>query len=212
MRQRHLAMALSRLPPHPAHDVALEQYATPGDLAAHWLATIDLHDPLVGTHVADLGCGNGVLGLGALLLGARRATLVDADPACLTTAEAAATLLDLADPGRLTLLHHHLAEAWPHHLTAAHAPDLIIANPPWGTQAHHGDRPFLLALLAAPPATRAIHLLHHAEATHPAALARDAGWSVEPLFEAVFPLPAAYTHHTSHQSETRARGWRFSRA
>ena len=40
MRLRHLAMALSKLPPHPQHDVTLEQYATEGDFAARWIAEI----------------------------------------------------------------------------------------------------------------------------------------------------------------------------
>ena len=37
MRQRHLAMRLSSLEPHPCQSVELEQYPTEGNLAAAWL-------------------------------------------------------------------------------------------------------------------------------------------------------------------------------
>ena len=71
MRQRHLAMRLSSLEPHPCQSVELEQYPTEGNLAAAWLTKIDLGDGLAGKHVLDLGAGNGVLGIGAAFLGAK---------------------------------------------------------------------------------------------------------------------------------------------
>ena len=61
MRLRHLAMALSNLPPHPQHDVSLEQYATEGDFAARWIAEIvERGDIDEETRVVDLGAGNGI--------------------------------------------------------------------------------------------------------------------------------------------------------
>ena len=64
MRLRHLAMALSKLPPHPQHDVSLEQYATEGDFAARWIAEIIQRGDLdQDTRVVDLGAGNGILGI-----------------------------------------------------------------------------------------------------------------------------------------------------
>ena len=80
MRQRHLAMRLSSLEPHPCQSVELEQYPTEGNLAAAWLTKIDLGDGLAGKHVLDLGAGNGVLGIGAAFLGAKHVTLVECDP------------------------------------------------------------------------------------------------------------------------------------
>ena len=58
MRLRHLAMELSKLPPHPQHNVELEQYATEGDFAARWIAEmIERGDLDASTHVVDLGAG-----------------------------------------------------------------------------------------------------------------------------------------------------------
>ena len=57
----------------------MEQYATEGDLAAYWLLAIDQLDAIEGKVVADLGAGNGILGIGALLLGAKHVLFVEAD-------------------------------------------------------------------------------------------------------------------------------------
>eukprot|EP00438_Fugacium_kawagutii_P006899 Skav221023 [mRNA] locus=scaffold576:21245:37450:- [translate_table: standard] len=72
-------MRLSELPRHPARNPKLEQYATDGDTAARWLMGIDKQDPFkeLQEAVVDLGAGNGILGIGALLLGAPRAIFVE---------------------------------------------------------------------------------------------------------------------------------------
>ena len=80
MRLRTLAMRLSELHPHPCNSVELEQYSTEGDLAARWLSDVAAFGDLFeGCSVVDIGSGNGVLGLGALLMGASSATLVEVD-------------------------------------------------------------------------------------------------------------------------------------
>ena len=83
MRLRHLAMALSNLPAHPQRDASLEQYATEGDFAARWIAEIVQRGDLgEETRVADLGAGNGILGIGCLLAGAKSVLLVEWDAQC----------------------------------------------------------------------------------------------------------------------------------
>ena len=83
MRLRHLAMELSKLPPHPQHDVTLEQYATEGDFAARWIAEIIARGDLdETTRVVDLGAGNGILGIGCYLAGSASTLLVEVDPNC----------------------------------------------------------------------------------------------------------------------------------
>ena len=201
MRVRRLAMLLSSLSEHPSGSVELEQYTTDGDLAARWLADIAAFDDLSeGCTVADLGAGNGVLGLGALAMGAGRALLVETDQAACDVAKSNAESMGFADS--VEVIQATLGSD-PVDLGSA---DVLISNPPWGRQTPRADRPFLEAMIAAETPT---HLLHSAEATHIQTLFEDAGWSAERYGEADFALPAAYSHHSRQRGRTRAAFWRL---
>jgi predicted RNA methylase len=202
MRTRRLAMMLSGLEQLQSQSVELEQYTTDGDLAARWLADIaafgDLSEDCT---VVDLGAGNGVLGLGALAMGAGRAALVEADQAACDVAKSNAESIGFADS--VEVIQATLGSD-PVDLGSA---DVVISNPPWGRQTHRADRPFLEAMIdAAAPA----HLLHSAEATHIQPLFENAGWSTERYGDADFALPAAYSHHSRQRGRTRAAFWRLT--
>ena len=74
-----MAIELSKLSPHPQHAVGLEQYATEGDLAAFFVLAIDQLDTIDGKNIVDIGAGNGVLGIGCGILGAKNVTLIEGD-------------------------------------------------------------------------------------------------------------------------------------
>ena len=195
-------MMLSGLEQLQSQSVELEQYTTDGDLAARWLADIaafgDLSEDCT---VVDLGAGNGVLGLGALAMGAGRAALVEADQAACDVAKSNAESIGFADS--VEVIQATLGSD-PVDLGSA---DVVISNPPWGRQTHRADRPFLEAMIdAAAPA----HLLHSAEATHIQPLFENAGWSTERYGDADFALPAAYSHHSRKRGRTRAAFWRLT--
>ena len=195
-------MLLSSLSGHPSGSVELEQYTTDGDLAARWLADIATYGDLTeGCTVSDLGAGNGVLGLGALAMGAGWAMLVEADQAACDVAKSNAESMGFAES--VEVIHATLGSD-PVDLGSA---DVVISNPPWGRQTLGADRPFLEAILSTgAPA----HLLHSAEATHIRPLFEDAGWSTERYGEADFALPAAYSHHSRQRGRTRAAFWRLA--
>ena len=195
-------MLLSGLEPHSSNSAELEQYATDGDLAARWLADIVAFGDLSGgCKVADLGAGNGVLGLGALAMGAGRAILFEADQAACEVARSNAESLGFADS--VEVIQATLGSE-PVDLSSA---DVVISNPPWGRQTPRADRPFLEAMIAA---AAPAHLLHSAETTHIRPLFEDAGWSAERYGEADFALPAAYSHHSRQRGRTRAAFWRLT--
>ncbi len=195
-------MMLSGLEQLQSQSVELEQYATDGDLAARWLADIaafgDLSEDCT---IVDLGAGNGVLGLGALAMGAGRATLVEADQAACDVAKSNAESIGFADS--VEVIQATLGSD-PVDLGSA---DVLISNPPWGRQSPRADRPFLEAMIDAAAPT---HLLHSSEATHIRPLFEDAGWSVERYGEADFALPGTFSHHSRERGKTRVAFWRLS--
>ena len=129
MRVRRLAMLLSGLEQTQSQSVELEQYSTDGDLAARWLTDIstfgDLHE---GCTVADLGAGNGVLGLGAMVLGAGRTVLIDADQNACYTAQSKAKKMGFSDS--VEVIQATIGTD----SIELDSPDVVISNPPWGRQ------------------------------------------------------------------------------
>ncbi len=66
--------------PHSRPRPDLEQYATPAVIAADMLFTALSFGDVEGRRVVDLGCGSGILSIGAALLGAIKVTGIDVDP------------------------------------------------------------------------------------------------------------------------------------
>jgi len=200
--QKKLAITLSNLVPHPCENAELEQYSIDGELAARWLMDIvafgDLRE---GCTVADLGCGNGILSVGALLLGAGKAIAVDADSSVVDVAKS-----NLKGEGFWQQGEWIHATIGDDEINLSGV-DLVITNPPWGRQKEKADRPFLQEIL---DCRVTAHILHSASATHIEPLFTSAGWDVEKYGEADFVLPANYSHHTSTQDKTRVAFWRLT--
>jgi putative methylase len=123
----------------------LEQYQTPASLAARLLYHAALRGDIAGRRVCDLGCGNGILAIGAWLLGASEVMAVDIDLKALRAARENARRTG-AD---LLFLHTDIQDpATPDRIGDY---DTVIMNPPFGAQQAHADRPFIdLALSVAP--------------------------------------------------------------
>lgn len=144
MKLRQLEMLLQRVSGFENPSVEREQYQTPAPLAARLLHTAWLAGDLEGRQVLDLGCGTGILAIGAALLGADVVAVED-DMEAIQIAEANAN--DLGCNIRFVRVD----------ITDSIAPDLIpavdtvVMNPPFGAQNEHADRPFIdMALLKAP--------------------------------------------------------------
>ena len=201
MRIRHLAMILSDLEPHPCNDVSLEQYSTDGNLAARLLFDIssfgDINDNCT---VADLGAGNGILGIAALKLGAREVIFVETDIEACNVLEKNLIKHNIQDSSSIVNEHIDIG-------TPLKKVDLIICNPPWGRQKEKADRPFLEMILRNSSIT---HLLHSANATHVRPFFESKGWDVEMYGEADFALPAKYSHHKRQRDVTKVGFWRLS--
>lgn len=88
-------------------------------LCLRWLAEADLK----GKTVLDYGCGSGILGIAALLLGAEKAVCVDIDPQALTATRDNAAVNGVAERV-VTLLPDEYRPA-PHDVVLAN----ILANP-----------------------------------------------------------------------------------
>lgn len=135
--KKALAVFLSKLQDFNKPKVYLEQYCTPSEIAADFLWDAYMNGELNGT-VLDLGAGTGILGLGALLLGAKKVIFVEKDSDVLIILKENLTILknNFDNLGDYEIINDDLL------MTDIEA-DVAISNPPFGTRNKHVDLAFL---------------------------------------------------------------------
>lgn len=146
MKKNELERKLQRVVPHARPRAHLEQYSTPAAVAADMLFIAYSFGDIAGREVTDLGCGTGILSIGAALLGASKVTGVEVDP------EAAA---DARRNIREAEVEVEVAEADVRDVRMR--ADTVIMNPPFGAQRRNADRPFLEAAVRIAPRVYSLH-------------------------------------------------------
>lgn len=134
MKKKDLEIRLENVDPHPHPDPDLEQYQTPSDLAADILFTAFINGHIKGKRVIDLGCGTGILSLGAGLLDAEEVHGYDIDEDSIEVAKNFAKKWNLS--GRVSFHKKDIKNL-------RSKCDTVIMNPPFGSQTKGADLPFL---------------------------------------------------------------------
>jgi len=169
----------------------LEQYHTPPDLAAHIVHTADLQGDIEDRLVVDLGCGTGMLALGAALRGPDRVVGVDIDPAPLETARRNERRV-----GSKTGVSWVLGDATRAPLRPDE-PATVVMNPPFGAQSgnEHADRAFLETAARVATVSYSVHNAGSEEFVE--SFCEDAGGEVTHVFAAELDLPRQFEFHDS---------------
>lgn len=161
--RKHLEMALSNVAPFRVAKTSLEQYPTSAHLASCVLSAIE--EDIVGRRVADLGCGTGMLGIGAALMGAASVVGYDIDPDAIAVAQDNVSSVCGYTGDELGTLDFVLCDVY--HLPtvsydtsgASSFPyDVVISNPPFGTRGTRGaDMMFVQSGLGVAPVVYSLH-------------------------------------------------------
>ena len=121
-----LSQELKRLLPLEHYPVKNESYQTDVKTAADMLFMVDSIKPIAGKLVADMGCGNGILGIAAALMGASHVDMYDIDKGAIKTCSENIKLLNLADCSAIEGDLFDVSKKY----------DIIISNPPFGFQTY----------------------------------------------------------------------------
>jgi putative methylase len=201
MKLKHLEMALQRLDGFPRPRAVLEQYQTPAPLAARLLYHALMKGDIEGKSVFDLGCGTGVLAIGAALLGAATVKGIEIDQKAVDVAEAnaapfdadvefiVADVRDAALPGRIGTC------------------DTVIMNPPFGAQQDHADRPFVDLALKTASVTYGIFNAGSAQFIKTYTEGRAV---ISEKVGGVFPIRRTFSFHTKDQKDIEVEILRLS--
>jgi putative methylase len=145
MKQRKLEMLLEEIEGFSDPELELEQYQTPSPLAAEIMHFAYMQGDLDDS-VQDLGCGTGILAIGAKLLGARTVVGYDMDPEALEIANINARKLGV----EIDFVFSDIADIEGHVKTT-------VMNPPFGARVKGRDRPFLSSALRTSEVIYSIH-------------------------------------------------------
>ena len=146
MKQRKLEILLEKVEGFDSPNVRLEQYATPAILAAEMLHFAYMKGDIADSVVFDLGCGTGMLAIGAKLLGAERVVGFDTDEKALEIARENAAKMGVDVEFECCDISDIKGNA-----------HTAVMNPPFGAQAKGSDRPFILTALRTSEVTYSIH-------------------------------------------------------
>lgn len=182
IRRRTLEITLEKLAKPSEPRPELEQYQTPSSIAADMLWVAHSSNDIQGKSVADLGCGSGILGIGAALLGANSVHCFDSDPKMVqlcrdnsaeVNAEIEVQCSDISDiAGKF---------------------DTVVQNPPFGAQKRGADRPFLEASLSI---SKIVYSLHLADTTDfVSGFCGSRGGHVEHIKNYKFEIPFMFEFH-----------------
>lgn len=203
MRQKQLGIFLSKLKQFKDPKAWAEQHPTEPDIAAEvlWFAYMnrDLEDKVV----ADLGAGTGVLGISALLLGAKKVYFLEKDPDAIKILKENLDLLENIE----TPTHYEIIQA--DVLSFDVKVDLILENPPFGTKETHADRDFLEKAVRYGDIIYTFHKQETSEFVEKFIIKH--GFKATHHFDFAFPLKNTMPHHKKRIQRIKVGCWRIQR-
>ncbi len=208
MSKSKLAIILSKLEVFNDPKVRQEQYPTDSEVAASILWNAYLLGDIEGKVIVDLGCGTGILGIGALLLGAKRVFLIDMDYKVLEQAKN--NILKVKSESSMynnidLKAELRLADVGGVKLKV----DVVIENPPFGTKVKHSDRLFLEKALEIAPIVYSFHKSESKSFLEGFAAQKNA--KITHIWNFRFPLKASFEFHRRQIHRINVSCFRFEK-
>ena len=206
MKLRELESHLEEVDAFEQPKILLEQYPTRAHIAACMLHTMqssygDLEDKLI----ADLGCGCGVLSIGAVMLGAGLTVGFDIDDDALGICKENMEAFEIEN---YELIQTDLTKIDVDRFGKQF--DTVVMNPPFGTKHNKGiDMEFVKTGLSL--AKTAVYSLHKTSTRHHILKkAKEWGVQMKVVAQLRYDLPASYKHHKKASVDIDVDFIRFS--
>jgi putative methylase len=186
LRRQQLEIALSHLKPSPSPQLAYEAYDLDPSSAAEvlFLAESRFGD-VKDRAILDLGCGSGILAIGAALMGAEMVVGVDINLDSVEMARANA---------RLSGASVQLVAG---DIEAVRGPlDVTIMNPPFGTRLRGIDVTFLRKAMSVSVLVYSLHKTGEQNRVFLRNAVEKLGGEVDAIFNMELEIPRTYEFHT----------------
>ncbi|MFC2135628.1 METTL5 family protein [Bacteroidota bacterium] len=199
MTQKQLAITLSKLDVFSSPKLKEEQYPTDSDIAANILWTADLNRDIENKTIADLGTGTGILGIGCLLLGAKKVFFVEKDEDAVSVLK---KNLELFEFDNYEIVHSNIKDF-------TTKVDVVVQNPPFGTKNRHAD---LIFLEKAINLSKIIYSFHKTETKNEIErFIGERNCKTTQYFEFKFPLKQTMSQHRKKIERINVSCWRIEK-
>lgn len=201
MRQKHLAMYLSRVKPHQQPNIRFEAYTLDSESAARMLFLAEeIHGDIKDSAVVDLGCGTGILAIGAVLTGAKYVVGVDIDVNAISLSTQNAELLD----AKVEFINGDIE--------CLRGPfDVALMNPPFGTRIRGADLRFLIKAIEIADTIYSLHKSTDMSRKFLSERIIDFGRQVDRIYEVKILLRSSYNFHRKKTYPVKADLYRIVR-
>ena len=188
--KKKLATVQSKIKTFERPNVKLEQYPTDSEIAADILWYACQRGDISGKIIADLGCGTGIFGIGALILGAKKVYFVDVDSDALKLAIQNVKFVE-NELGKRFKCEFVLRNVKDFNQRV----DIVVQNPPFGVKTRHHDKLFLLKAMDLAENVYTFHKLSTAKFID--RIVEENGFEIDNILTYKLPLKKTFWFHTS---------------
>ncbi len=205
MNKKELATLLSKLKSFNESKLELEQYQTECNIASSIIWQAFMSDEIEDKKIADLGCGNGIFGIGALILGAKEALFLDKDEDAIKLTKSNLEFIskELNQKFKAKFISEDV-------LDFKDKCDLVLQNPPFGVQGEkHADRIFLIKAMESAPTIYSIHTLDSQKFVEKTA--EEYGFKATLIDKVDIPIKRSQAFHKKDIAYTKAGIFKIER-
>jgi len=201
--KKDLEVELSKLKGFDKPSFELEQYQTPSSIAAEWIWNMAMLSDVAGKTILDAACGPGILGLGLLLMGAKKVYFLDKDQTIITICQQNYHQLEQEyEIGQAEFITTSIS-------LFDETVDIVVQNPPFGTKTAHADKQFLEKAFASANILYSMH--KYSTQSFIDAISKDFKFTITHLWRYEFPIKATFAHHTKPVEYVDVGLWRMEK-
>jgi len=195
-----LAVFLSKLKTFEKPKIQLEQYTTDSEVAAEVLWNALMKGDLEDLTIGDLGAGTGILGIGALALGAKKVYFVEKDETAIKTLKE--NLDEYEFKGEWEIISSDIEQF-------DQEVDVVIQNPPFGTKKEHADKQFLEKAMNLGKVIYSLHKTSTLKFIE--AISLDHDFAITEQWDFDYPLKNTQKHHKKKLERIKVSCWRLEK-